>query len=235
MTIKKDESFKELLLGKNVIHGTNYNSPNGTTGLVTDGNETTGFELTTSLAGSESDFLVYDFENPVSISKYKLQVDEIAKKKGFLFTMAFVDSKGVHIFPIKSKTFVGDGGIYDLNKTYDDVKKAYMFMDHPKYIKDTYKVLEWGLYFGSKSEPDPEPDPDPNAKSILTITMKDEIQKEYSLSDKELTAFVNWYDELAKGVGRGRYCFKKTGDMGPFTKREEHIEFSKITTFSIDK
>ncbi|WP_170074486.1 hypothetical protein [Paraclostridium dentum] len=233
MKTKKDENLKAALSGKDIIHGTSPLSTNGTTRLVTDGDETTGFELSTSLAGLQSDFLRYRFAYPVSVNKYKLQIDEVAKKKGFLLTMAFINSRGEEVFPIKSKTFVGDDGIYDLGKTYDDVHQIYMFIDHPKYINDTYKVLEWDLYLGS--DPDPNPDPNPNAKSILTITMNDEIQKEYSLSDEEVTAFVNWYDGVAKGVGRGRYCFDKNWNMGPFSTREEHIEFSKIIIFSIDK
>ncbi|WP_138751633.1 Kelch repeat-containing protein [Paenibacillus sinopodophylli] len=72
-------------------------------------------------------------------------------------------------------------------------------------------------------------------RAILVITMTNGIEKEYDLSMSELNNFIEWYDNKDAGIGKERYGFNKTWNMGPFKARTEYIVFDKILTFEVNE
>ncbi|GIP20907.1 fibronectin type III domain-containing protein [Paenibacillus sp. J22TS3] len=85
------------------------------------------------------------------------------------------------------------------------------------------------------SQPNPNPQPTGD-RAILTITMTNGLEKEYDLSNNEITSFMSWYD--AKDAGRGPSFFainKGTNNKGPFSARKDYVIFDKILTFEVSE
>ncbi|OXS66093.1 hypothetical protein B1B04_24420 [Lysinibacillus sp. KCTC 33748] len=222
----KQENLQSLLGGKAVKHGTNPNNPLGTTMLITDGDSTTGFLLKKEIAsGSISDFLIYDFETPQVIDKYKVYIENY---KGQSVSLYFLDAKGAVLYSQEDRLVPGDNQIYSLPNRISGVKKAYIWNSDGSSKGEDYKVIEWDLY----------KDPSLDLKSeraILRITLINEVIKEYDLSAQELKAFIDWYNARTKGTGLEQYPFLKTWNMGPFSNRTEYVIYSKILMFEVDE
>jgi len=140
----KQENLQSLLGGKAVKHGTNPNNPLGTTKLMTDGDSTTGFLLkkeTTS--GTVSDFLIYDFETPQVIDKYKLYIENYNGQSVYI---VFLDAKGAFLYSQEDRLVPGDNQIYSLPKRISGVKKVYIWNSDGISKGSDYKVIEWDLY-----------------------------------------------------------------------------------------
>ncbi|MBW7455741.1 discoidin domain-containing protein [Paenibacillus sepulcri] len=71
--------------------------------------------------------------------------------------------------------------------------------------------------------------------ALLTVTMTNGLEKEYSLPKEQVNSFVAWYDARDAGTGLSRYSFNKTWNMGPFTIRTENVIFNKILTYNVDE
>jgi fibronectin type 3 domain-containing protein len=72
-------------------------------------------------------------------------------------------------------------------------------------------------------------------RAILTITMTNDLEKEYDLPMAEVNDFIDWYDAKDAGAGPAKYKFIKTWNKGPFKARAEYVVFDKILTFNVDE
>ncbi|WP_338555322.1 kelch repeat-containing protein [Paenibacillus sp. KS-LC4] len=81
----------------------------------------------------------------------------------------------------------------------------------------------------------PTPTPDINGRAILVITMTNGLEKEYDLSMAEVNAFIDWYDGKDSGIGKERYTFNKTWNMGPYKSRTDYVIFDKILFFEVNE
>ncbi|OOZ97581.1 hypothetical protein CQZ91_13295 [Bacillus cereus] len=222
-TITKEENLVSLFGGKKVKHGNNKSSYLGETTLITDDNPTTGFLLHKEIESSSiSDFLIYDFDTPQTIDKFKIFIEDY---KGQSVYFCLEDAKGKVVYLQEDALVPGDNQIYSLPQRVTNVKKAYIWNSNSK--GSDYKVLEWDLYRDEALDK-------PN-RAILKITLVNEVIKEYDLSAQELETFIDWYDTRTKGIGLERYSFKKYWNMGPFAKRTEYIIYNKIIMFEVDE
>lgn len=98
-----------------------------------------------------------------------------------------------------------------------DVKK--IFIQHSN--KESVKVLEWDVYTDRSLDPKPTAN-----RAILTITLLNEVQKEYDLSTEEVQTFLTWFDERTKGNGLEEYAFEKKHGI----KDHSLIELSILST-----
>ena len=74
-----------------------------------------------------------------------------------------------------------------------------------------------------------------NNYAILTIHLSNGQIKEYDLTAEQLSAFENWYDNCANGIGSPRYGFAKTWNKGPFSTRTEYVLFGQIVNYDVDE
>ncbi|GLC88242.1 hypothetical protein [Lysinibacillus piscis] len=140
----KQENLQSLLGGKEIKHGTNPNNPLGTTKLITDGDSTTGFLLKKEIiSATVSDFLIYDFETPQVIDKYKIYIENYNGQSVYL---VFLDGKGAVLYSQEDRLVPGDHQIYSLPKRISDVKKVYIYNSNGSSSGSDYKVIEWDLY-----------------------------------------------------------------------------------------
>lgn len=90
-------------------------------------------------------------------------------------------------------------------------------------------------------DPNPPVDPEPpvnpiGERAILVITLNTGIEKEYDLSMKEVTSFINWYEGKAAGSGPITFAINKhDNNKGPFKQRQDYIVFDKIITFEVNE
>ena len=66
-----------------------------------------------------------------------------------------------------------------------------------------------------------------DGKFLLTITLAEEVEREYPVTKDELDAFIKWYDSRANGTGSVYYTFDK------FLNRKDYIVYDKILTFEV--
>jgi hypothetical protein len=66
-----------------------------------------------------------------------------------------------------------------------------------------------------------------DGKFLLTITLAEEVEREYPVTKDELDAFIKWYDSRANGTGSAYYTFDK------FLNRKDYIVYDKILTFEV--
>ena len=66
-----------------------------------------------------------------------------------------------------------------------------------------------------------------DGKYLLTITLAEEVEREYPVTKNELDAFIKWYDSRANGTGSVYYTFDK------FLNRKDYIVYDKILTFEV--
>ncbi|AVM26122.1 kelch-like protein [Bacillus pumilus] len=89
---------------------------------------------------------------------------------------------------------------------------------------------------GSTEEPKDQggTKPDEEAtKGILSITMINGLQKDYLLSMKEITDFLNWYKERSFGIGMNFYEINDEHNKGPFTSKKDYVVYQNILMFDI--
>jgi Laminin G domain. len=78
------------------------------------------------------------------------------------------------------------------------------------------------------SDFDPETPNNPDSgKLLLTVTLAEEVEREYDLTKDQADAFVNWYTARSSGTGAAFYTFDK------IFNRKDYLPFDKIITFEV--
>ncbi|MBP2633994.1 MAG: hypothetical protein H6Q70_4622 [Firmicutes bacterium] len=85
-------------------------------------------------------------------------------------------------------------------------------------------IARWTENFDPNDPSSPQTD---DGKYLLTITLAEEVEREYPVTKDELEAFIKWYDSSANGTGSAYYTFDK------FLNRKDYIVFDKILTFEV--
>lgn len=67
---------------------------------------------------------------------------------------------------------------------------------------------------------------------LLRITMADSSEREYELTDDEISQFIAWCNRTV-GTGNSLYSFDKTYNIGEFKNRKEYLMFEKIISFEV--
>ncbi len=89
---------------------------------------------------------------------------------------------------------------------------------------------------GSTEEPKDQDGIKPDeevTKGILSITMINGLQKDYFLSMKEISDFLNWYKERSFGIGMNFYEINDEHNKGPFTSKKDYVVYQNILMFDI--
>lgn len=72
----------------------------------------------------------------------------------------------------------------------------------------------------------------PSGHGLLRIIMSDSSEREYELSDEEISQFITWCNRTV-GTGNAYYAFNKTYNIGEFKNRKEYLMFEKIISFEV--
>lgn len=238
--VNAEEQYVPLLENKPIKVGTNQNNILESTTLMTDNDESTYFSFAYVQESTARDTIIYDFDEPVDISAYKML---ILNYNNGPISMVFYDSEGNKIGSFERQILKGDNGIYNFPQTYTNVSRVYL--GHRGSI--TYKVAELNLYHITTEQPEPQPEPEPEPepnpqpqpsgdRAILVVTMTTGLEKEYDLSMSEVNAFINWYDAKDAGSGPSKYAINKhDNNRGPFNKRTDYVIFSNILIFEVNE
>lgn len=72
----------------------------------------------------------------------------------------------------------------------------------------------------------------PGGHGLLRVTMSDSSEREYELTDDEISQFIAWCNRTV-GTGNSLYSFDKTYNVGEFKNRKEYLMFEKIISFEV--
>jgi len=86
-------------------------------------------------------------------------------------------------------------------------------------------IARWTSDFDPETPDNPD-NPD-SGKLLLTVTLAEEVEREYDLTQDQVNAFINWYTARSSGTGAAFYTFDKSFN------REDYLPFDKIITFEI--
>ncbi|GAA0373066.1 hypothetical protein [Paenibacillus motobuensis] len=222
------EDIISYLSGKTIKTGSSSTNYLGSTTAVTDGDYQTWHNIKAGVSNTAiPDYLIYEFETPVSINAFKIFIKDYDNQ---VFTYRLLDSKENVIYSVEGEIIPGDAGIYSLPTTYDNVKKVVLFNRSTVNLD----VIEWDMYLKQTiTEPEPEPNGD---RAILTIIMTTGLQKEFDLSMREVNDFIDWYDTKENGIGPAHYGINKHyNNKGPFSKRVDYVVFKNILSFEVSE
>lgn len=87
-------------------------------------------------------------------------------------------------------------------------------------------IARWTGDFDPENPPVNPPDSD-LGRNLLTVTLAEEVEREYALTKEQVDAFVNWYIDRSAGKGAAFYTFDKS------FSRKDYLPFDKIITFEL--
>ncbi|WP_405156076.1 hypothetical protein [Paenibacillus sp. FSL K6-0108] len=106
----------------------------------------------------------------------------------------------------------------------------------------TYYYVVTANLNGIESEYSNEASATPTATPVVSgnrarvvVSLISGLEKEYDLSNSELTAFISWYNNRADGIGQEVYAFNKNYDLKNYISRKDFIAFSKIEMFEVNE
>lgn len=203
-----------LLGGVPFNYGDNIDSSNGSTLLITDNNENTGYTITNT-SGNKYAWVSVDSIDIGSI-----------RFKGSTQMISFYNGSTL-LFRLNPATYI-DGTLFPI-ETLKGVTKISIFGGATVYEFDVFPPD------APTPTPTPTPTPEPSSgdRAMLTLTLVTGIEKEFDLPISEIDTFLNWYDSAS---GTARYGIDKhDNNKGPFSKRTEYVIHDKILTFEVSE